>query len=343
MAGACWSWKGELGHPGRDGEHTCADHAAEEERIRREVGHLESVRAALAKCAELERSTNEKRDLSEGAVGAFFSTALEGTGLEIVTGHRAPEGGDQEGTELDLVVDGRATNPGQFGPRSRHNVERVPVHAHLEVSYYSKLDPRKIEKDLTRLDRTIREAMASGVKTWTGLAYLGPVEPEQLDDVRRSLVAHYHETELHPLPTENVGDAWPVIDTMLVPGRAWMKHEYFAMASVVAERLVGFHEVPTFSDDPFRPVRPLSVARHLFSNFLRLECDEEIDTMAASYGAVLGPRSEFRRPPVVVLPCRELPRVYRKGESLSWIEHVPPIDGPRCAAGKGHVYVAADG
>ena len=210
------------------------------------------------------RSGTPALELIESPLRSFFGKASP-DGVIVGKGDR-PAADSRYSSDMDIVLD---LETATWIARLRMEVLNAPVLAHLDVSARADWDSKKLAGDLARLQRTTNEARTRGRKTWTGLVAIGSGFQDRSADVMELLHAFHHDQDLVEWTSTNAGNAWPFIDTVVVPGMCLKKHDLFEHRERSARRWPVLYPFPVSGHTGLEEWWPLVPARAFLASYLR--------------------------------------------------------------------------
>jgi hypothetical protein len=229
-----------------------------------EVKELKRGFDAWASLPSTRRSGTPALELVEAPLRAFFAKATS-KGVIAGKGDRPAED-HRYSSDMDIVLDFETA---AWVARFRMEVQNTPVLAHLDVCARSDWDSNKLAGDLERLQRTTDEAKTSGLKTWTGLVAVGVGFRGRSSDVMELVHSFHHSRDVSEWTSTNVGDTWPLVDAIVLPGMLLKKHDLFELPERSAKRWPVLYPFAVTGHAGLEDLWPLVSARAFLASYLR--------------------------------------------------------------------------
>ena len=343
-SGACWSWThGTHLVRAKAGHFVCEACVNEETGILRTHEQLRAIEEAID--AYIEDSQIQRQHPSHAKVlENILSDFLVADMPELKTGNafRINLFGKTE-SELDIVID--VDSPEWLG-RSRRHVLAVPPLAHMEVSFRSRFDVKKIMNDLKKVHDTVLAAAAlvPPQKVWTAFIGLGGGWDHNKNDIIGVVHHHFHGLHPHRIQFEGGDLFWDYPDMLIFPGFMLKKHDCCSEPGLIDHWPV-YVEIPSALNDPVRQSRPLALARGFFNHFVRSRREGRLDIGEAwtdeDSSRIFGPNlrletSEQRLIALVHSPKDLFIRDPRPEGHTVFLHFVGSLD--RCSAWRSYVY-----
>lgn len=339
----CWSWTHSKPVSALDGHFVCCDCLDEETKINQTINELTSVNRAIEfyiEDSKVQRQHPAQAQILESVVADFFTTShnelKNGQAFRVDISQGAQ-------SQLDIIID---FDSDLWIGKSRRNIVASPPLAHIEVSYRSTFDLKKIKKDFEKVHETVigGAVLSPPKKIWTAFVALGVGWKDKVDIIRMLLHEHFHDKKSRKIIIPKKGPFWDYPDVLIFPGFIYKKHE-FCTEPYGLDSLPVYVEIPSALNDPVYFLRPLAIARGFFNFYLKASNDNRLDTGRAwgdrESSSIMGPnvRNEGVKQSVISLdhaPHKLYERDFSNIESTRFLPFT--ANSSVCSQNKKYIY-----
>lgn len=340
----CWSWTHQTNPvPSIPGRFVCGECVGEESKIlqtHQQLCNLVQAIESYLEDASSQRQHPSQAQVLENEISDFFLDNIPL--LKTGKGYRLNFGAKTQ-SELDIIID---FDSDKWLSGYRRDILSDPPLAHMEVCYRSKVDLKKIKDDFTKIRETViyGAALVPPKKIWTAFVGLGPGWSNKRESIAQIIHEHFHRIPPRRINIKENEFFWDFPDVLMFPGVIFIKHDCSSEPGLI-DRWPVYVQMPSAKNDPVYDLRPLSVARGFFTNFVNCALQGRVDGGECwsdeDSSSILGPNLRLEEGEQMIISLVHAPKdlFIRNSppEGSTVFLHFKAVN-PQCCENKGYYY-----